>query len=557
MSLAKNIKKGEKFNIVVGDYIVKKMGLPSRCNLAKFFSIKFDDELKEKINDMKSFTKISQIYLDSALGNRESLIQKIEELYEYKDNIIIEKKSFIDFENIETLIRFDYDTCFESFFSEELEEVKTYKVFGDLNQSNKMMITFQDLRKYKILTMYKEYLDNLTSEFLKRETLILGDDFEDSDFLEFLDYLLKRDKENILKPIYFLSSKEQLDEKIENFILENSITLVKVKSLEDYINSEELTEKLLLEEIIKIEEAVEELKEPKEESIEESMEIEKEVEKEVEQKEILTLVESDGIFFETAAEMRFRSMKLEENPICYSNIDVDQEMMKSLKLRANSIKIGDLIILGVKIRLFGDDNLKFLEIKTREFKIKTSVRVARNGEVYKDGTYLEYEIYSVNNVRFKQLLDLFAEIFTGKEITFKSDNLDVKINLVHILHEQKFKIIKEAERTYEEFFKGTVEEKKFYSTTLSYYQIFLLNSYIRKTNYESWANFVLDEKIDFVNNSGIVAIRDHKIKFPEGFGILREKIQLLEPVEVERVLLEDGKSKLKHAKIKITLEKIS
>ncbi|MGL6119839.1 MAG: SIR2 family protein, partial [Fusobacteriaceae bacterium] len=485
-----------------------------------------------------------------ALGNRESLIQKIEELYEYKDNIIIEKKSFIDFENIETLIRFDYDTCFESFFSEELEEVKTYKVFGDLNKTSKMMITFQDLRKYKILTMYKEYLDNLTSEFFKRETIILGDDFEDSDFLEFFEYLLKRDKENILKPIYFLSSKEQLEEKIENFILENNVTLVKVKSLEEYINSEDSTEKLLLEEIIKIEELAEEaVEEPKEEPIE--------VEKEVEQKEILTLVESDGIFFETAAEMRFRSMKLEENPICYSNIDVDQEVMKSLKLRANSIKIGDLIILGVKIRLFGDDNLKFLEIKTREFKIKTSVRVARNGEVYKDGTYLEYEIYSVNNVRFKQLLDLFAEIFTGKEITFKSDNLDVKINLVHILHEQKFKIIKEAERTYEEFFKGTIEEKKFYSTTLSYYQIFLLNSYIRKTNYESWANFVLDEKIDFVNNSGIVAIRDHKIKFPEGVGILREKIQLLEPVEVERVLLEDGKSKLKHAKIKITLEKIS
>ncbi|MGL4534117.1 MAG: SIR2 family protein [Fusobacteriaceae bacterium] len=554
MSLAKNIKKGEKFNIVVGDYIVKKMGLPSRCNLAKFFSIKFDDELKEKINDMKSFTKISQIYLDSALGNRESLIQKIEELYEYKDNIIIEKKSFIDFENIETLIRFDYDTCFESFFSEELEEVKTYKVFGDLNKTSKMMITFQDLRKYKILTMYKEYLDNLTSEFFKRETIILGDDFEDSDFLEFFEYLLKRDKENILKPIYFLSSKEQLEEKIENFILENNVTLVKVKSLEEYINSEDSTEKLLLEEIIKIEELAEELAE---EAVEEPKEEPIEVEKEVEQKEILTLVESDGIFFETAAEMRFRSMKLEENPICYSNIDVDQEVMKSLKLRANSIKIGDLIILGVKIRLFGDDNLKFLEIKTREFKIKTSVRVARNGEVYKDGTYLEYEIYSVNNVRFKQLLDLFAEIFTGKEITFKSDNLDVKINLVHILHEQKFKIIKEAERTYEEFFKGTIEEKKFYSTTLSYYQIFLLNSYIRKTNYESWANFVLDEKIDFVNNSGIVAIRDHKIKFPEGVGILREKIQLLEPVEVERVLLEDGKSKLKHAKIKITLEKIS
>lgn len=569
MSLAENIKNGEKFNLVVGDYLIRKFGLPSRSNLAKFFSIKFNDELKRKITDFKSFSKISQTYLDAAVGNRESLVNKIEELYKYNGNGKINKEYLIDFKSIETIISFDYDFNFEKNFSEELvklsfyteksltekneNKIKLYKVFGDLSSIDKMMITFQDLRKFKILPMYNQYLNLLTSEFSKRETLILGDEFEDSDFIEFFQYLLERKRDLPLKPIYFLTSKDKLEEKIESFILENNIEVVRDKNPEEFL-------KFSLESDFKIEIEKKELEELEKKGLkeEENKEVkENEKEKVLEKKEILTLIESDGIFFETAAEIRFRSMKLEENPIYYSNIDITEEGMKSMKLNANSVKIGDLPVLGTKIRLLGNDNLKFIEVKTREFRIKTSVRVARNGEVFKDENYLEYEIYNVNNVRLKQILELFIDLFTGKKLTFKSDNLDVSLNLSHNLHQLKFQIVKEAEKSYEDFFKGSGEEKKFYSTVLSYYQIFLLNSYVRKNNYESWANFTLDEKISLSEKSEIVAVRDHNIKFPNGVGVLREKIQLLEPVEIDRVLVEDGKAKLKHAKIKITLERIS
>lgn len=578
MNLTNKLFKDEKLNIIVGDYFIKKSGFPSRTTLAKLFLLDFNEEQKKYIDDKSSFAKISQAYLDLGIGNRSHMLYKIEELYRCSKHEVITYADFLISDAINSIISFDYDINFEEIYKDEifkltndkissLENKKPlYKIFGDLSDGNKMIITSQDIRKYTLLPTYKEYLNLIRKEFCNEKTLILGSDFENTDLIDFLDFLFKTCKKEELKPIYYLSSQSTFGKKSSEFIEKYSIEIIDLKDEKKFIESLKKPITVLnndednktLNFVKKIETNNEIFKETLKESKNNPIIVEK-INKEIKKETLIITDKTPNIYIKTATELKFNSLQLEKNPIKFTNIPLNQEELNIKKINTSKIKIGEETIIGVRLRIIKNGKLKFLEIKNREFKIKFSVSSNNIGVFNNIGDYLEYEIFNtLSPIRFKSIINLFLDIFMGKVLSFKEKEKKNTITLKNEIHYLKFQIVKETEKIYTETFEklGVPNDNKFYTSSLNYYLIYLLSKYSKKENYESWINMYIDEKTDFDKINKIIIIRKHKLDIKNFSGILIETIEIIDEIKKENLVKHNGKYLFKQNKVKISLEKV-
>ncbi|MGL4393312.1 MAG: SIR2 family protein, partial [Fusobacteriaceae bacterium] len=600
MNLLSKLTNEKKINLVVGNFFHPES--ISRSALAKFFCGKIPENKRKNISNENSLEDVTQSYLDSAIGIKTNLLSDIQSKY---DLISTRKTFYYEFFNlpmINSFISLSFDTfLYEDFkasanrlvyddyeseknikFSMEQgrnfiltsAKIPLYKVFGDINSISKILLTSQDIRRYKILEDYKYYLKLLEREICTVPTVLLGNDIDNPDYLNFLSFIILQAPKNEVKEIFFLSNLEEFSSEAENFIKKFKVKVRDIESLRREISEQEKSEetnsenknpeKLFIEnkveEILKIEEPKnleiknenisenniledENLGEEKKlseekissenifenKNLKESENILKEeiisnqnISEEKKSEDILSRetfyqknsnfenlkvhdvlniptqekskisenifeqkkssptifpkisvkdenlslyrkiflnypitdpinfeemkansnqlqlialsdpeenIDSDKkliiymknpfveLHLETAVEQRLRSIQLITNPISYSNIFLNEIFMKAIKIETSSIKVADEYVIGTKIKLVSDDNVKLLEIKTREFRIKFSVFISPTGNISKSGDYLEYEIFPhLNNTRFKNIVSLFENIFAGKII---------------------------------------------------------------------------------------------------------------------------------------------
>ena len=620
--------KNEKINIIIADYFTKKIGIPSRNNLAKIFFIELSDEQKLKIENKKSFSQISQKYLDLGIGTKDSLVNKIKELYDYNRIKSLDYSELLNSHLVDTVLSFNYDPFFENEYNKKLETVgindaycdllhsnkmKYYNVFGNLNDTSKMIITSQDIRRYQILPQFKEFFNNIRRELILKKTIILGDDLEDPDFLNFLDFIFEKLNLNQVKPIYYLNSKNTISDNVKLFLENYKIEKIPLETRDEFLkvlrkeatlkeevllSDDELIEQLGLfstectsENIISKEtkevtqltiEGVSTKKlEPKETFVKNNFEdtnisdvasnennfkdisepnesLIKNISENIIPSEEPTFLDiNDNLLtFETAVEMRYKSLKIQGNPIFFTNIALPNSTVSTLKLKTTEFFIGKEKIHLTKIYLSGNNQYKFLEFKTREFRLKFSVNISRTGEVFENNKYLEYEINSdLSTGRTKIILELFSKIFSGYRIKFISDNLSADINLENQNQQIKFSIMKKAQEDYFNILnrRSEIKDKKFCSSGLTYYQMYLLSLVNKKPITITWGNLTFKTILGLKNLLNKEFSKIHLLNYRGTLGRLEEKIKIIEPISEKKIIVEDGEVKIRHCRIELSV----
>ena len=601
--------KNEKINIIIADYFTKKIGIPSRSNLAKIFFIEFNDEQKLKIENKKSFSQISQSYLDLGIGTKDNLVNKIKELYDYNKGKTLDYSELLNSNLVDTVLSFNYDPFFENEYNEKLEivdineayrelihsnKMKYYNVFGNLNDTSKMIITSQDMRRFKLLPQFKEFFNNIRRELILKKTIILGDDLEDPDFFDFLDFIFEKLNLSQVKPIYYLNSKNTISENVKLFLENYKIEKIPLEARDEFLkvlrkeaalkeevflSDDELIEQLGLfsteltsentisketKEVtqLTIEGVSTKKQEPQESSDENSCE-DLSASEVTSNENIIPTVEpasfdlNDNLLtFETAVEMRYKSLKIQGNPIFFTNMPLPNSTISTLKLKATEFFIGKEKIHLTKIYLSGNNQYKFLEFKTREFRLKFSVNISRTGEIFEDNKYLEYEINSdLATGRSNIILELLSKIFSGYRIKFISDNLSANINLENQNQQIKFSIMKKAQEDYSNILsrRSEIKDKRFCSSGLTYYQMYLLSLVNKEPIAITWGNLTFKTTLGLENLLKKEFSKIHLLNYRGTLGRLEEKIKIIEPISEKKIIVEDGEIKIRHCQIELSV----
>lgn len=231
---------------------------------------------------------------------------------------------------------------------------------------------------------------------------------------------------------------------------------------------------------------------------------------------------------ETGIEIMYTSLKLKHFPIKESNLSLHEEFIENIGLHSSTLRIGKNLFNNVNIRFLGYDKFKLIEFKTREFKFAISVALFDNNIVKRYGDYFKYEIFSkLKNSRIKAISEIFKDIFSGAEISFKINDLQGNIIFENPIQAHKFSMVIETLEKYEKI--GSLlnlnKFKYFSDTSLDFYTIHLLYNYLLgNKKISSWINFRINN--DFNINSGdtIIFSKIHKLDF-RGFNYdLREKV---------------------------------
>ncbi len=601
--------KNEKINIIIADYFTKKIGIPSRSNLAKIFFIEFNDEQKLKIENKKSFSQISQSYLDLGIGTKDNLVNKIKELYDYNKGKTLDYSELLNSNLVDTVFSFNYDPFFENEYNEKLEivdineayrelihsnKMKYYNVFGNLNDTSKMIITSQDMRRFKLLPQFKEFFNNIRRELILKKTIILGDDLEDPDFFDFLDFIFEKLNLSQVKPIYYLNSKNTISENVKLFLENYKIEKIPLEARDEFLKVLRKEAALKEEVFLSDDELIEQLglfsteltsentisKETKEVT---QLTIEGVSTKKLEPKETSDennfgdintsdIISNENIIhseepasldindnllsFETAVEMRYKSLKIQGNPIFFTNMPLPNSTISTLKLKATEFFIGKEKIYLTKIYLSGNNQYKFLEFKTREFRLKFSVNISRTGEIFEDNKYLEYEINSdLATGRSNIILELLSKIFSGYRIKFISDNLSANINLENQNQQIKFSIMKKAQEDYSNILsrRSEIKDKKFCSSGLTYYQMYLLSLVNKEPITITWGNLTFKTTLGLENLLNKEFSKIHLLNYRGTLGRLEEKIKILEPISEKKIIIEEGEVKIRHCRIELSV----
>ena len=601
--------KNEKINIIIADYFTKKIGIPSRSNLAKIFFIEFNDEQKLKIENKKSFSQISQNYLDLGIGTKDNLVNKIKELYDYNKGKTLDYSELLNSNLVDTVFSFNYDPFFENEYNEKLEivdineayrelihsnKMKYYNVFGNLNDTSKMIITSQDMRRFKLLPQFKEFFNNIRRELILKKTIILGDDLEDPDFFDFLDFIFEKLNLSQVKPIYYLNSKNTITENVKLFLENYKIEKIPLEARDEFLKVLRKEAALKEEVFLSDDELIEQLglfsteltsentisKETKEVT---QLTIEGVSTKKLEPKETSDennfgdintsdIISNENIIhseepasldindnllsFETAVEMRYKSLKIQGNPIFFTNMPLPNSTISTLKLKATEFFIGKEKIHLTKIYLSGNNQYKFLEFKTREFRLKFSVNISRTGEIFEDNKYLEYEINSdLATGRSNIILELLSKIFSGYQIKFISDNLSANINLENQNQQIKFSIMKKAQEDYSNILsrRSEIKDKKFCSSDLTYYQMYLLSLVNKEPITITWGNLTFKTTLGLENLLNKEFSKIHLLNYRGTLGRLEEKIKILEPISEKKIIIEEGEVKIRHCRIELSV----
>ncbi|MEF9933351.1 MAG: hypothetical protein RR191_02750 [Cetobacterium sp.] len=171
--------------------------------------------------------------------------------------------------------------------------------------------------------------------------------------------------------------------------------------------------------------------------------------------------------------------------------------------------------------------MKILEIKSREFKIGIQVEHSPGGGISPVGSGLYYEIFeNLNNTRLLWVINLFIDIFSGIELTFKSKKIKGSVKTENRIELLKFKTILETvEKLIGDYPKEKISELKNNFYTFQLFEYFKKNESI-----ETWMNLDLENQFEINPGDVLDFRRSYKVDIDNSTYNFVEKIQLLDSI---------------------------
>lgn len=259
-NLLKKIKEGEKLVLWIGDAISKVIGLPTKKDLARTIYSDIHESAKNVIEDKKSLAEVSQTYLDSIAGSKAKLLKKIRNQYLHEEKKGNPLEIFAMAPFIDTIITTSIDDIVEraygntlfkvNYYSENFESAdvkKLYKIHGDLEDINKMIVTKQDIRKLDVLPLYGDFFRKISEDVKGKTVLFMGYDLDDPDTMESIDLVLKKLGE-VKANAYFITSSSIISTSALSWLNNHEIKLLKqtdmefIESIRTYLINEGLIE---------------------------------------------------------------------------------------------------------------------------------------------------------------------------------------------------------------------------------------------------------------------------------------------------------------------------
>lgn len=237
MSFFNKFNESKKINIFLGDFLVKKAGCPTRIELAKLLMRDMKENIRGYIRDEHSLFQVSQVYLDGVISSRSALLKKIKKLYENNKQIDNVFDMFSETDKINAIFSTDYDIILDDVnsnkivkyipgdnISEEVHEIKHYKILGDIEKYEKIFVSIQDFRKLKVLDFYKRFFQEIKKDIESFPTVILGLDLNNVDQIDVLENILSQVEKRDL--IYAASNSNVLKTKTIERLNEMGIKLL-------------------------------------------------------------------------------------------------------------------------------------------------------------------------------------------------------------------------------------------------------------------------------------------------------------------------------------------
>lgn len=607
-----------KFNIFLGDQLNDISNSPSFQTISKeLFSSK--NIAFERSN---SLLENIQFLLDHVIYPRNEIKYKVSYIFrERSKRETFFYKSILEENFVSSLIYMNYDYIFENNFTSLIEkntpfslsenengQIPFYKIFGDFQDKDKCILSTQDLKKVKLLEFYKSFWNKLKDELEKNPTVLLGIDFRDSTSVELLDFIFSKAKgkhkqiyayinktsNNYLEKSYvkelindysikiitgenqeFLNNFKTMIFKEFNPNLENKEETKKIEEelkADEVISSDRLSEEIIKEEVIKVEDTetiqeIEEINESKKLPIfeEESKKIilknyiasskKEEAKKET---KIINVRNKKENLLETATEIRFKSLFLDNFPVKYKNFSNNLTSISIRDLGLINIDFGFEKQNSMAVRIIDYKKFRLIEMKRRDFKI--SIGVDLNSAIcLKTNGYYEYQIYKGSkNSKLVWIFNFMMNLFQGSTIKFYSNNFICDMKVENFLEYGKFKALNEVFNKYE-FLKKTLKinkNKKFSNLDNSFYQIDLLANNLNINNFDSWINakIKLSEETPIVVGDKLILKRQHTYYFKELSYNLVEAITLTEDISKNEI--KEDFLILKRKPVKIILERV-
>jgi len=262
----------------------------------------------------------------------------------------------------------------------------------------------------------------------------------------------------------------------------------------------------------------------------------------------------EGLFIETALEIRCSSSNLYRFPLRSGNLPKDIEFGNSVVVGHTNIRIGEYSI-PCYINSFSNDKLTYLEIKNREFKLGFSV-ILKNDTIEATNEYFFYEMSKgLNHIRSIEVLKILDKIFSGVPIVFNVKLLFGKLEIENWVELVKIKTVLEI-FTLSKKNKFKIQMNKLLDVDNVFYKLNLMGMLNKTSTFNTWCNLKID-------NSKLS--EDRKVNISDSLKIKRilpfnnkisieETIDILEPVGSWEV--KEDKIVSRKKKCVITLKKL-
>ena len=230
--------EAQKLNLFIGDFVSEITGFPKRSELADMIIFDIKQSAKGYIKNRDSFSDVAQAYLDAVISSKNSLLKQIREIFDMKHYKSVDiYDNIFELDYFKTIMTMNYDIVLEKLypnyintitpgrnnFSEE-EKINFYKIMGDICNPEDLFITSQDVRKLKVLNFYDGFFEQICTELKSRPTLFLGVELKDPDFIDMLDFIMKK-AGKIEQPMYIVSSTSVIDNKVSEVINKYNLKL--------------------------------------------------------------------------------------------------------------------------------------------------------------------------------------------------------------------------------------------------------------------------------------------------------------------------------------------
>ncbi|MGB6127725.1 MAG: SIR2 family protein [Psychrilyobacter sp.] len=425
METFKNVNY-KNYALWIGDNINKKLNIPTKIELALTIYKELDEDIQKKVENKERLTEVSQVFLDSATGNMMNLISLL------NNELELEGKSnpyshLSEIDVIDTVITHDHSEILESIWKEgnihnifsEKEitgsNVNLFKILGDYNHTERIILTSQNMRKVKKLKLYDHFWEKLNGELKNKNLILLGFNLGE-ETKEILNLVFSKTNLSNTDRYFVTSNPISLEDEswlISNefkFIYEDDLNFVKKMAL--YFNnknidplkeeSEEFKEVELIEEIIPIKIKESELNPVISEENIKKVAAEEEINEYIKEKQ-LKIFEKEDISILTKKES-----KLKGNEICVEKKEiVSEDTFENLKenIETESIDLQPIeekyIVENLEILLYLDESTLKGEI------IETEVRNRQKRLVeFRENRCPSYKVDDFSEINHYKALDI-------------------------------------------------------------------------------------------------------------------------------------------------------